>query len=50
MLIDYFFCHLQEFAGEDNTTKDHGDYFSHYYVPNVRRRDFNVFIDGKSCQ
>ena len=22
--------------------------FSHYYVPNVKIKDFNVFIDGKS--
>ena len=29
-------------------TGDHGDSFSHYYVPNVRIRDFNVLIDGKS--
>ena len=42
-----FFCHLQKFAGEDNTRKDYRDSFSHYYVLNVRRRDFNVFIDGK---
>ena len=47
MLIDYLFCHLQKFAGEDNTTKDYRNSFSHYYVPNVRRRDFNVSIDGK---
>ena len=24
------------------------NYFSHYYVPNVEIKDFNVFIDGKS--
>ena len=57
MLIDYLFCHLQEqvekiiqqrTAGEDNTTNDYRDSFSHYYVLNVRIRDFNVLIDGKS--
>ena len=29
-------------------TGDHRDSFSHYYVPNVRTKDFNVLIDGKS--
>ena len=27
---------------------DKGDSFSHYYVPNVEIKDFNVLIDGKS--
>ena len=27
---------------------DHRDSFSHYYVPNVEIKDFNVLIDGKS--
>ena len=35
-------------AGENNTTKDRRDSFSHYYVPNVRIKDFNALIDGKS--
>ena len=35
-------------ARENNTTKDYRDFFSHYYVPNVRIKDFNVLIDGKS--
>ena len=39
---------FQRIAGENNTTKDHGDSFSHYYVPIVRIKDFNVLIDGKS--
>ena len=34
-------------AGENKTTKDQRDSFSHYYVPNVRIKDFNVLIDGK---
>ena len=29
-------------AGENNTTKDYSDSFSHYYVPNARIKDFNV--------
>ena len=33
---------------KNNTTKDYRDSFSHYYVPNVRIKDFNVLIDGKS--
>ena len=39
---------LQITAGENNTTKDHRDSFSHYSVPNARIKDFNVLIDGKS--
>ena len=39
---------FQRIAGETNTTKDYRDFFSHYYVPNVRIKDFNVLIDGKS--
>ena len=36
-----------------NAEEDHRDSFSHYYVPNVAIKDFNVLIDGKSfltCQ
>ena len=43
-----FVLSFQRIAGENNTTKDYRDYFSHYYVPNVRIKDFNVLIDGKS--
>ena len=39
---------FQRNAGENNTTKDYRDSFSHYYVPNVKIKDFNVLIDGKS--
>ena len=31
-----------------NAEGDNRDYYSHYYVPNVEIKDFNVFIDGKS--
>ena len=37
-----FFCHLQE------TMQVIRDSFSHYYIPNVEIKDFNVLIDGKS--
>ena len=47
MLIDYLLS-FQRIAGENNTTKDYRDSFSHYYVPNVRIKDFNVLIYGKS--
>ena len=30
-----------------NVKEDHRDSFSHYYVPNVKIKDFNVLIDGK---
>ena len=42
-----FILSFQRIAGGNNTTKDYRDYFSHYYVPNVRIKDFNVLIDGK---
>ena len=32
---------------EDNIKKDYRDSFSHYYVPNVQIKDFNVLTDGK---
>ena len=31
-----------------NNAGNNRDYFSHYYVPNVKIKDFNVLIDGKS--
>ena len=33
---------------EDNIKKDYRDSFSHYYVPKVQMKDFNVLTDGKS--
>ena len=33
---------------ENNVRKDYRDSFSHYYVPKVQIKDFNVLIDGKS--
>ena len=33
---------------EDNVKKDYRDSFSHYYLPKVQIKDFNVLIDGKS--
>ena len=43
-----FVLSFERIAGENNTTKDYKDYFSHYYVPNARIKDFNVLIDGES--
>ena len=31
-----------------NAEWNHRDSFSHYCVPNIEIKDFNVFIDGKS--
>ena len=31
-----------------NAEEDHRDSFSHYYLPNVEIKDFNVLFDGKS--
>ena len=33
---------------ENNTTKDHRDSFSHYYVSKLEIKDFNVLTDGIS--
>ena len=33
---------------EDNIKKDYRDSFSHYYVPKVQIKDFNVLTDGKN--
>ena len=43
-----FVLSFQRITGQNNTTKDYRDPFSHYYVPNIRIKDFNVLIDGKS--
>ena len=43
-----FVLSFQRTAGENNTTKDYRDSFSHYDVPNARIKDFNVLIDGES--
>ena len=32
---------------ENNVKKDYRDSFSHYYVPTVWIKDFNVLIEGK---
>ena len=49
-LIDPTFTNVNRsfvlsFSRNNNT--DNRDYFSHYYVPNVEMKDFNVLIDGK---
>ena len=33
---------------ENNVKNVYRDFFSHYCVPNVEIKDFNVAIDGKS--
>ena len=38
---------FQRIAGENNTTKDYRDLFSHYHILNARIKDFNVLTDGK---
>ena len=43
-----FVLWFQKIAGENNKTKDRRDSFSHYYVLNIRIKEFNVLIDGKS--
>ena len=43
-----FVLSFQRIAGENNTTKDYRDSFSHYYVPGARIKVFNVLIDRKT--
>ena len=43
-----FVLSFKRIARENNTTKDYRDFFSHYYVPDARIKDFNVLIDRKS--
>ena len=43
-----FVLSFQKIARENNTIKNYKDSFSHYYVPNVETKDFNVLIHGKS--
>ena len=43
-----FVLSFQRISGENITTKDHRDYLSNYYVPNVQIKDFNVLTDRKS--
>ena len=33
---------------EDKIIKDHRDFFSRYYIPNVKIKDFNVLINERS--
>ena len=42
-----FVLSFQRIAGENNTTKDYRDSFSHCYVLNIEVKDFNVLTDGK---
>ena len=48
MLKRLFVLSSQRIAVENNTTKYQRGPFLNYYVPNVRIKDFNVLIDGKS--
>ena len=43
-LFSYSFGSIEE----NNVKKDHRDSSSHYYVPNVQIKDFNVLIVGTS--
>ena len=43
-----FILSFERIAAENNTAKYHRDSFSNHYAPNVKIKDFNVLIDGKS--
>ena len=47
-LIDYLLCHFKELLEKIIQQKITDTLFSHYYVPNIEIKDFNVLIDGKS--
>ena len=51
-LIDPTFTNVNRLLvlpfSRNNLDYDKRDSFSHYYVPNVEIKDFNVSIDGKS--
>ena len=47
MVLDYLFCHFKKMLEKIIQQKVIRDSFSHYYVPNIRIKDFNVLIDGK---
>ena len=47
-LIDPTFTKVNRLFVLSLATGNHRDSFSHYYVPNVRIKDFNVLTDGKS--
>ena len=46
--INRLFVLLFERIEKNNVKKDYRDFYSHYYVPTVQIKDFNVLIDGKS--
>ena len=50
-LIDLTFTYVNRLFvlsfSRNNLGDDKRDSFSHYYVPNVEIKDFNVLIDGK---
>ena len=46
--VNRLFVLSYEKIEEDNLKKDYSDSFSHYYVPKVQIKDFNVLVDGKS--
>ena len=45
--VNRLFVRSFERIEEDNIKKDYRDSFSHYYVPKVQIKDFNILIDGK---
>ena len=46
--VDRLFVLPLKRIGENNVKKDHRNSFSHYYVPNVEIKDFNILVDGKT--
>ena len=47
-LADSLFCHSKKLLEKIIQQKIKEILFSHYHVPNIKIKDFNAFIDGKS--
>ena len=45
--VNRLFVLSYEIIEEDNVKKGYRDFFSHYYVPKVQIKDFNVTVDRK---
>ena len=46
--VNRLLCAIPKNCWGNNIKKDYKDSFSHYYVPKVEIKDFNVLNDGKS--
>ena len=45
--INILFVLSFEWTNENGVKKDYRDSFSHYFLPKIEMKDFNVLVDGK---